>query len=128
LALYLDDVFPAPAVAHDLEVWANISSCGRHLNISDSRGCNHQLVDAFRGTDLRSWVHPARDFSRALTPLLDANLDWKAFAMPCTLGTYTFTSPVQCPLRINFQATLTAVDVDDGQEDDLWYFTLTIGT
>merc|ERR1712008_446172 len=114
-----------PFVPHELEVWATVSSDG-DLRITDARGSSQQLVDAFRETDLRSWVHPREDFDQVLWPVFSEHGD-EDVAMPFELGTYTFRNPDQCPLPVNFEAVVTLVERDDGQaEDALLYFTLSI--
>ena len=97
----------------------NVYSLG-DLCITDARGSSKQLVDAFRESDLRSWVHPIGDFNKALLEVL---ISGQNLAMPITLGTYTFRSPDQCPLPANFQASLTCMLWHNGEaEDEIWHF------
>merc|ERR1712129_318441 len=80
-------------------------------------------VDAFRETDLRSWVHPREVFHQVLWLVFGEHGD-EDVALPFELGTYTFRNPDQCPLPVNFEAVVTLVERDDGQaEDALLYFT-----
>jgi len=70
-------------------------------------------------------VHPKKQFSEAFLTVISAFMAEEDIEMPCTLGTYTIRSPDQGSLPIDFQATVTCMVDESGDDNDpVWHFEL----
>jgi len=100
-----------------IELWGSIDHNGK-FRTTDVKGCSQQLADAFRETDLFSWVHPPKDFGRIFLPVYHRLISEHRVSTPCTLGTFTVRNPDQCPLPVDFKAVWTVVDGDKLEDNE----------